>query len=87
LGLYVGSIVFAGALMGFFGAPRRALEAWRAAPGRGSLFQTTRPYEDLLAMTVGELRAELGVPDRGVATTPGGLHAYAPRQVVAAPAE
>jgi hypothetical protein len=79
LGLYVGTIVLTGAAMGMLFAPRRTLRAWRASRGGGSsLFQGKRPYAELLAMSVGELRAELGVPDGGLADQPRRLHAYAP---------
>jgi hypothetical protein len=98
LGVYVGSIIVAGAFAGLLAAPWRTLRAWRASgmpgassksrtasdgPGatrpRSSLFQSTRPYDELLSMTVGELRRELGVGDAGIAARPRQLHAYAPR--------
>lgn len=77
LGLYVGGIVVAGALMGFLIAPRRALAAYRAGGAR-SLFDPSTDYESLLSMTVGELRAMLGLPADGIARTARRLHAYAP---------
>ncbi|MGH7294441.1 MAG: hypothetical protein ACRELB_05900 [Polyangiaceae bacterium] len=78
LDAYVGTIVVTAALAGMVFAPRRTIAAWRAShPGR-SLFQTERRYEELLAMTVAELRSELGVPERGIASCPRRLHAYAP---------
>ena len=68
LGLYVGAIVLGGALFGLAIAPRRTVRAWRSGAGvRGSLFQTTRTYDELLAMNVGELRALLSVPAQGLA--------------------
>jgi hypothetical protein len=82
LGLYVGSIVVAGALMGLLIAPRRALRAWsRAAEdaAKGSLFQASDAYEELLAGTVGDLRARLGVPPEGVAEGARGRHRNAPQ--------
>ena len=81
LGAYVGSIVLAGAAAGLLFAPRRTLRAWRASRRAGcpdSLFQSQRPYPDLLAMSVGDLRRELGVPQGGTAEHPRRLHAYAP---------
>jgi len=79
LGAYVGSIVVAGALVGVLVAPGRTLRAWRASsPDRPSLFRSTRPYDDLLAMSVGSLRQELGVPEGGLSSRPRELHAYAP---------
>jgi hypothetical protein len=85
LGAYVAGIVASGALGGLLLAPRRAVRAWRG--GRGSsLFPLCRlpiadfdaRYEELLGMTVGELRRALGVPQQGAADLPRRLHAYAP---------
>ena len=87
LGAYVGGIVASGVLLGVFLAPRRTLRAWRAARADGaSLFPLcagtasdfTARYEELLTMTVGELRQMLGVPAEGIADRARGLHAYAP---------
>lgn len=87
---YVASIVAAGALMGVALAPTRALAAWRVSGrAQASLFarvRTQAEYEALLAGTVAELRAALGVPDGGVARHPRRLHAYAPRGSAAATA-
>lgn len=80
LGAYVGSIVVAGTLAGLLVAPRRVMRAWRASgSGRRSLFVEERPYDELLALTVADLRRELGIAERGVAAETRGLHAYAPR--------
>jgi len=76
LGPYVGGIVFSGMLRGFIGPPRRALAAWRA--GNRVLWAIDADYSDLLAMTVGELRSLLGIPQEGLAAHPAKLHAYAP---------
>jgi hypothetical protein len=81
LGAYVGAIVLTGAAVGLLFAPRRTLRAWRASRRSGfphSLFQSKRPYPDLLALSVGDLRHELGVPPAGAAEHPRRLHAYAP---------
>jgi hypothetical protein len=83
LGAYVGSIVVAGAFAGMLAAPVRTLRAWRASSRQHSLFRNKRPYDELLAMSVGDLRRELGVPDEGVADRPRRLHAYAPGQPAA----
>jgi hypothetical protein len=92
LGAYVGGIVASGVLLGFLFAPKRAVRAWRNSSLAGtsdSLFPLTlhedfaARYERLLAMTVGELRRELGVPADGVAHGPQGLHAYAPKPTMA----
>ena len=86
LGIYVASIVMAGTLAGAVFAPRRALGAWRAARSARSLFELVPPdanapdaYEALLDLTVGELRARLGVPAEGLAREPRGLHDFAPK--------
>jgi hypothetical protein len=81
LGLYVASIVAVGSLGGMLLAPRRALAAFRAS-GRGctSLFASgdaVADYEALLALTVGELRARLGVPEEGLVTRRA-IHSRAP---------
>ena len=87
LGAYVGGIVASGALMGLMLAPRRTVRAWRKSSSADSLvpkrddFQAR--YEALLAMTVGELRRELGVPEDGVVHGPQGRHAYAPKPTMA----
>jgi hypothetical protein len=78
LGLYVGSIVFFGMLMGGVVAPKRTLDAFRAAKRARSLFALDLDYEKLLAMSVGELRELLGVPNEGLAKTPRELHGRAP---------
>jgi len=80
LGAYVGSIVVAGAFAGLLVSPLRTLQAWRSSSPRSSLFQNSRPYDELLAMSIGDLRRKLGVPDDGVADRPRRLHAYAPAQ-------
>jgi hypothetical protein len=78
LGLYVGSIVVAGALFGLLVAPRRTLRAWRVSGRARSLFNDDRlSYEALLALSVGELRQQLGLPRDGLATQPRALHGLA----------
>jgi len=87
LGAYVGGIVLSGSLLGFLLAPRRALRAFGRARGASALFPLcrldeaafARRYDELLAMTVDELRATLHVPAAGAAEGPRKLHAYAPR--------
>jgi hypothetical protein len=78
LGLYVGAIIAMVAVGGLVFAPRRTLRAWRVSRRASSLFQTEREYETLLAMTVGDLRREIGVPTGGLADRPRRLHARAP---------
>jgi hypothetical protein len=78
LGAYVSAIILAGTAVGLLLAPRRAARAWRASSPGGSLFQSTRTYDELLSLSVGELRRELGMPEGGVAEHPRRLHALAP---------
>lgn len=78
LGLYVASIVLAGASMGVIGWPRRTLRAFRGSRGAPALWSRTIEYERVLAMSVGELRALLGVPRDGLVEAPRGLHVKAP---------
>lgn len=92
---YVSSLVIAGALLGLVFAPRRTLRAWRdasneraSAEGKRSLFAASMSYDDLLEMSVRELRATLGVGENGLSDpgrAPRGLHrrAPAPRGAVA----
>jgi hypothetical protein len=85
LGLYVGFLILIGTINGLIVAPRRSLAAWRASgeAKKKNLWSMDVEYETLLAMNVGELRAFLGVPERGVATFPRGLHSRAPHTVEA----
>ena len=81
LGLYVSAIVLGGALLGAVRAPMRTLEAFRAGRGIRFLYRgddSDVEYEALLNLTVGQLRALLGVPEGGVAKHPGKLHDFAP---------
>jgi hypothetical protein len=80
LDAYVRSLVLLGVLAGASFAPLRTLRAWRAAQGTGTLFdRSDGEYAALLALSVGELRARLGVPREGLARTPRRLHSTAPR--------
>lgn len=82
LGLYVSSIVLGGALLGLFRAPLRTLEAFRAGKRVRFLYRgpdSDAEYEALLNLTVGQLRALLGVPEDGVAKHPARLHDFAPK--------
>lgn len=85
LGLYVGGIVLSGTLLGFLLAPRRTWAAFRASGSHPSLFIEADANE-LLDMTIGELRQKLALPEGGLATLPRRLHAYAPRFAKKAPA-
>jgi hypothetical protein len=66
LGLYVGSIVLFGALVGMICAPRLSWRAWKAG-GRSLFAGGGPPTEELLSLTVGELRERLGLPAGGLA--------------------
>ena len=81
LGLYTGSIVVIGALMGLLLAPIRTCRAWRASVGR-SLLGTEREcgYEELLGLSVGQLRERLGLPAVGLSERRRGLYSSAPRR-------
>jgi hypothetical protein len=86
LGAYVAGIVASGFALGLLFSPRYAIRAWRAAGHGQSLFRLTAlgsadfasRYVELLDMTVGELRRELGIAEEGLADRPRKLHAYAP---------
>jgi hypothetical protein len=54
-------------VLGLLMSPRRTMAAWRAARSSRTLFAAPLPYEALLDITVGELRAHLGVPPNGLA--------------------
>jgi ubiquinone biosynthesis protein Coq4 len=58
--LCVGAILIA-----MFVAPRRVFHAWQQAKGSRSLYHTKVPYEDLLEMSLNELRDHLGLPRGG----------------------
>ena len=78
LGLYTGAIVTGGALLGLLIAPRRTWRAFQAGRSGRSLFvRDGLPYEALLELEVGELREQLGVPERGLNTLPRASHALA----------
>lgn len=79
LSWYTRGLVLSAVAIGLVLAPRRTLRAWRRAPGSFSLFYDEKKYEELLEMSVGELRALLGVPEHGVAQEPRRLHPLAPR--------
>lgn len=77
---YVRSLVLLGVLAGLTFAPLRTLRAFRAARASRTLFRCEdRAYESLLQMSVGELRAKLGVRRDGLARARRGLHSTAPR--------
>lgn len=58
--LCVGAIVIA-----MMVAPRRVWRAWKNARGARNLYERKVPYEELLEMTIGDLRVSVGIPRRG----------------------
>jgi hypothetical protein len=64
--------------LGLFLAPRRVVRALRRARGQRTLYMDPPPYEVILEMRVGELRAKLGVPPEGQTDAPARLHRRAP---------
>jgi hypothetical protein len=69
LGLYVGTIVTLGALMGLAVAPRRTVAAFRAGSRGAPLFgriADEAAYATLLTVDVGHLRRQVGVPLNGL---------------------
>ena len=80
LGLYVGSIILSGFLLGLVVAPIRTVRAWRASAHGSSLFSDGAPtHEQWLERTIGELRAFLGIPTAGLFIGRRGFHSLAPR--------
>jgi hypothetical protein len=83
LGPYVATIVFFGAILGFCYAPSRIAGAWRDAAKTRTLYELhpvedKAAYEELLNLTVADLRALLSMPADGLARFPRERHAYAP---------
>ncbi len=77
---FVRGIVISGTIFGFLHSPKRTLSAWKAARsdrGVGLQPATKARYDELMQMTVGELRKTYGVPPRGL-TGPRALHYAAP---------
>jgi hypothetical protein len=79
-GLYVSTIVVSGALMGLLLAPRRTLRAWRAAKNARPLWTLGVLYEELMSLSVEQLRTLVGTAPHGVVTGRQGLHKNAPRK-------
>ncbi len=48
--------------------PGRVWRAWKGSRGARGLYRRGRDYENLLDMTVAELRSHLGIPPEGLAT-------------------
>jgi hypothetical protein len=79
VGLYVAFIVVSGALMGLLLAPRRTLRAWHVAKTARPLWTLGVPYEELVGMSVDQLRSLVGAPAEGVVVGEQGLHKNAPK--------
>lgn len=58
-----------GVLIGLFLSPSRVLRAFRAAKGQRTLYRDPASYEQLLQMSVGEVRKRLGIPPQGLASS------------------
>jgi len=54
-----------GVIIGVFLSPRRVWQAFRAAKGQRTLYNDPCSYEQLLKMTVGDVRQRLGIPAGG----------------------
>jgi hypothetical protein len=63
--------------LGIFLSPRRIWRAWQAAAGQRSLYVDERDLEELLALKLGDLRAQRGVPREGLVGGPVGKAAFA----------
>ena len=74
---YVAAIICLGFTLGMLVAPRRTVRAFAAGREARSLFRDKVPYDDLLTMSVAELRRHVGVADRGLVIARG-LHSRAP---------
>jgi len=66
LGLYTGAIVASLALLGLLVAPRRTIRAWRASRRRSLFVLAGLPYDELLSLSVADLRRLLDVPEAGL---------------------
>lgn len=64
--------------LGLLVSPRRTWTALRTARGQRTLYRESLLYADALELTVGELRARLGIPPEGQAAYPARLHRLAP---------
>ncbi len=65
-------------LWGLIRFPRRTLAAYRIGRRCRSLWVGPVAYEEILRMTVGELRCHIGLPEGGIADRPARLNRRAP---------
>jgi hypothetical protein len=66
-------------LIGLVAHPIRTVRAFRRGWSHRTLYRDPITYDELLVLTVAELRARLGVPPHGVADHPPGFNASAAR--------
>jgi hypothetical protein len=71
---FLWGINLGGLILGLLVAPRRVLRAARGVLGQRTLYAAGIPYNELLELTVGEVRARLRVPSHGRAEQPPRLH-------------
>jgi len=57
----------AGVVIGLFISPRRVWRAFRAAKGQRTLYRSPELCGSMMRMTLGEVRARLGIPPGGIA--------------------
>jgi hypothetical protein len=76
--LFLWCFKLAAVTIGLFVAPRRVARSFAVARGARTLYVDDMPYDALLALSLGELRARLGIPQDGLADRPSSLHARAP---------
>ena len=74
---FIQFVVLNGFLSGFLHSPRRTLASFRNVPLADNLLKPNTSYKDYLHLTVGELRAKLGLPEEGLAKERA-LHSGAP---------
>lgn len=77
--LFLYAVNSAAALFGLGLSPIRVIKAFLKGLGHQSLYLSSLSYEEMLSLTLGELRQKLNIPEDGVAEYPGRLHRYAPR--------
>jgi hypothetical protein len=67
------------AVIGALLAPRRVARAWLRGRGQSTLYRAGLGADEVRGLSIGELRARLGVPAAGLADRPPARHAKAPR--------
>jgi hypothetical protein len=61
LDAYVSGIICAVAATGFLLSPRRMVRAWKRGRGAQPLWKQSTPVDELLALSIADLRARVGV--------------------------